>query len=140
MRFSRLRRSRLAMGLIAASVMPCMMLCCVAGSFSDASVSDNPVMASMSPGTASHHCDSRNSDSKNSESAPAERSCCELMGNADFTVEKGGDFDARPDLVATALTSPVEQVVPEFLDIPSTLIGIRAHGPPLFLRNSSFLI
>jgi hypothetical protein len=62
------------------------------------------------------------------------------MGNADFTIEKGGDFDARPALIAITLTALAEPAVPEFSDLPSTLIGIRAHGPPLFLRNSSFLI
>ena len=94
-----------------------------------------PASAHAQGATASHHC-----DSKDSENAPASRNCCELMGNADFTIEKSGDFDARPVLVATALTALAEPVVPEFLDLPSTLIGIRVHGPPLFLRNSSFLI
>ena len=155
MSFSKLRKSRLTMMLVATAWLPYMLVCCVVDPF-EASTGSAPkchVLASLLPssteaethsahsghhgaqhGAVSHHSDSRDSH----DTSPAQ-TCCELTGKANVTVEKSVDFGAQSAIVTAALAVS-EPTSPERLARTVALIDVHEHGPPLYLRNASFLI
>ena len=155
MRFSRLRRSRLMMMLVATAWLPYMMVCCVVAPFED-STSSRPnchILASVLPGEAEAHTHSGHSghhgghhdaashhgDSEKSHNPPPAQTCCELTGKANVTLEKSIDFGAEPTMVAVALVVS-EPTLSERPVRTLELSDIREHGPPLYVKNASFLI
>ena len=158
MKLPRMRKSRLALLLVAVAWVPYMAVCCVVSPFEDAA-GEKPschVLASALPTGAEAHSDSHHSDhdgshartdahagesghSGHSSGMPPVQTCCELTGKSNAMAQKSVDFDAQPLLVATTVV--VAEVV---RDDRSTrvvhVVDVRDHGPPVYLRNASFLI
>jgi hypothetical protein len=127
------------MMLVATAWLPYMMVCCVVAPFED-SASSEPnchILASVLPVEAEAHTHSdhsahhgahhdtasHNGGSEKSHDKTPAQTCCELTGKANVTLEKSIEFGAEPAMVAV-------------LALPD----IRGHGPPLYVKNASFLI
>jgi hypothetical protein len=156
MRFSRLRKSRLTMALVATAWLPYMTVCCVVSPFGDSSGSkpNCHVLAGVLPApaeagthsghsghdrahheTAAHHGGSENSH----DAPPAQACCCDLTGKGAVTVEKTVDFGSQPVIVAAAVVL-AEPAFPARPVRSAALVDVHEHGPPLYLINASFLI
>lgn len=157
MSFSRLRKSRLTMMLLATAWLPYMMVCCVVAPFEDSTgakpnchVLANVSPVSTQPGTHSDHSTghsahhaaaSHASGSEQSHphgSAPGQ-SCCDLTGKFSVTIEKGVEFTAQPILVVAAYVLP-ERDFREDSPPSQVLVELHEHSPPIYLKNASFLI
>lgn len=162
MNFSKLRRSRLTALTVATAWLPYMMVCCVVAPLGGASAASPKchVLAAVLLATAqasgeqqnaeplnvgaavsAHDCCAGGTRGERQESGDGvpDRSCCELKDNSNATIEKSVDFAPQPAIVTVALVdrdyAHLKRLVGNL-----TLTGPRDLGPPLFLRNASFLI
>ncbi len=156
MSFSKLRKSRLTTMLVASAWLPYMLLCCcLVAPIEDFSSSqpDCHTLAGLLPTTAvagahsvhsedhsaRHQAAPHHGSSPNSRDGAPTRSCCELTGKNDVTIEQGVGFDAQHGLVTVAFLFS-ELTFPE-PSVPSpTLVDLHEHSPPIYLTNASFLI
>lgn len=155
MSFSKLRKSRLTMMVLATAWLPYMMVCCVVSPFENASGAEPNchILAGLAPASAEasthshsgdhsahHEAGSHHDDSKSSHDGqtPA-HSCCELTGKTNVTLEKGVEFTAQPALVVVAVLFS-ELSFPDHVSTSSARVDLHEHSPPIYLKNASFLI
>lgn len=159
MRFSKLRKSRLTMALVAFAWLPYMTVWCVVSPFDDSSGAkpNCHILAGLLPTSAEARTDSAHSedhaahhgahhgavsddgDSETSRNDSPIQTCCDLTGKSNVTIEKIVDFGAPLAIVAVALTLP-QPAVPQRILSTSTRVDVRDHSPPLYLSYASFLI
>ncbi len=155
MRFSRLRRSRLTLAVVATVWLPYMSVCCIAAPLGGAEGSSAccPMLAGPMQHSAqadshdshavghsgSHGVELTHADASSADDQMPARTCCELTGKFRVTVSKNIDLDAPTGVVTVSLIQ-CELADCRAEKVTREPVANLALSPPLYLTNASFLI